>query len=139
MMKGLPQRDHLVQKELKTANPFDMETLVGYILLIGVLVSVGLIVLGMLWRWINTGSLQFDFTISGMNFFGLMVTEFRQFITSGLRPRLLISLGIIVLLLTPYVRVLASFLYFAFAERNWKYSLFTAFVFSVLTYSLFLR
>ena len=39
----------------------------------------------------------------------------------------------------PQVRVLASMLYFAFVERNGKYTLFTGFVFSVLTYSLFLR
>ena len=42
------------------------------------------------------------------------------------------------LLLTPYVRVLASLLYFAFAARNWKYALFTGFVLAVLSYSLFL-
>ena len=43
------------------------------------------------------------------------------------------------LLLTPLVRVLASLLFFALAERNWKYALFTGFVLAVLTYSLFLR
>ncbi len=55
------------------------------------------------------------------------------------RPRLLVSLGIAALLLTPYLRVLASLLFFAFVEHNWKYSLFTGFVLAVLTYSLFLR
>ena len=30
-------------------------------------------------------------------------------------------------------------LYFAAAERNWKYTLFTSFVFILLTYSLSLR
>jgi hypothetical protein len=35
--------------------------------------------------------------------------------------------------------VLASLLFFAFAEHNWKYTLFTGFVLAVLTYSLFLR
>ena len=29
--------------------------------------------------------------------------------------------------------------FFALVERNWKYTLFTTFVFAVLTYSLFLR
>ena len=55
------------------------------------------------------------------------------------RPRLLVSLGIITLLLTPYVRVLASFVLFAFVERNAKYAVFTGFVLAVLSYSLFLR
>jgi uncharacterized membrane protein len=55
------------------------------------------------------------------------------------RPRLLISLGIVALLLTPYLRVLASMLFFAVVEHNWKYTAFTAFVLIVLTYSLVLR
>ena len=55
------------------------------------------------------------------------------------RPRFLVSLGITALLLTPYVRVLASLLFFAFVAHNWKYSAFTGFVFAMLTYSLFLR
>jgi hypothetical protein len=37
------------------------------------------------------------------------------------------------------VRVLASMLYFLLAARNWKYTVFTAFVLTILTYSLFLR
>ena len=32
-----------------------------------------------------------------------------------------------------------AMLYFAVADRNWKYTLFTGFVFTILTYSLFLR
>jgi len=56
-----------------------------------------------------------------------------------LRPRLFLNMGIAILMLTPFVRVLASVFYFAFAERNWKYTLFTGFVLSVLIYSLFLR
>jgi uncharacterized membrane protein len=52
------------------------------------------------------------------------------------RPRLLVNLGIAVLMLTPYVRVLASMLYFMLVERNLKYGLFTAFVLAMLTYSL---
>ena len=47
--------------------------------------------------------------------------------------------GIYVLLATPYVRVLASFLFFAFKERNIKYTIFTGLVLAVLTYSLLLR
>ncbi len=118
---------------------FDMEVLVGYILLIGVLISMGLIALGMAWRWVNTGALEFDYTIAGMNFFEFVWSDLQQVFAGAFRPRLLVNLGIAALMLTPYVRVLASMVYFAVAERNWKYTLFTAFVFTVLTYSLFLR
>ncbi len=118
---------------------FDMEVLVGYILQIGVLLSMTLIALGMVWRWLNTGVLGLDYSISGMNFFEFVVSDLQQVFLGAFRPRLLVNLGIATLMLTPYVRVFASMLYFAIAERNWKYTAFTAFVFSVLTYSLFLR
>jgi len=67
------------------------------------------------------------------------VTDFRQLAAGAWRPRLLVNLGLVVLLLTPYARVLASMLYFALVERNRKYTAFTTFVLLTLTYSLFLR
>jgi uncharacterized membrane protein len=54
-----------------------------------------------------------------------------------IRPRLLVNFGLAILLLTPYVRVVASFFYFAFIENNAKYAVFTSIVLGVLTYSLF--
>jgi uncharacterized membrane protein len=42
-------------------------------------------------------------------------------------------------MLTPYLRVVASVVYFMAGLRNWKYAVFTGFVLAVLTYSLFLR
>jgi len=47
------------------------------------------------------------------------------------------NVGLAVLMLTPYARVLASVLYFALVERSAKYTIFTGFVLAVLTYSLF--
>jgi len=122
----------------KTAG-FDMEGIVGYILLGGVLVSMTLVVAGLTWAWIATGHIGLDYSITGMNLFEFVMTDIRQLAARAARPRLLVNLGLAVLMLTPYVRVLASMLYFAFIERNGKYTLFTGFVFSVLTYSLFLR
>ena len=118
---------------------FDMEIIVGYILLGGVLVSMTLVTAGLIWRWIATGQLGLDYSIGGMNLFEFVLTDLRQVAADAVRPRLLVNLGIAALMLTPYVRVLASMLYFAFVERNGKYTLFTGFVFSVLTYSLFLQ
>ncbi len=118
---------------------FDMESLVGYILLIGVLLSVALLVAGFVWRWMRVGSLRFEHSIVGMNFFEFLLSTLRQTASHAFRPRLFLNMGIAVLMLTPFVRVLASVFYFAFVEHNWKYTLFTAFVLSVLTYSLFLR
>jgi uncharacterized membrane protein len=116
-----------------------IESLVGYILLVGVLVSLALLTAGLVWDRLDTGHLGFDYTVEGMNLFHFLLSAVGQAASGAFRPRLLVNLGIAVLMLTPYVRVMASMLYFAFVEHNRKYTIFTAVVFSVLTYSLFLK
>lgn len=123
----------------KTNDPLDMESLVGYILLTGVLLSVALLSVSFVWRWVRVGNLRFEHSIVGMNFFEFISSTLQKMASRAFRPRLFLNMGIGVLMLTPFVRVLASVVYFAFVEHNWKYTLFTAFVLSVLTYSLFLR
>jgi uncharacterized membrane protein len=105
----------------------------------GLLLSVALLIAGLAWHWIATRQLGTEYSVAGMNLFQFLLTDVRQAISGAVRPRLLVSLGLAVLMMTPYTRVMASLAYFAFAERNWKYTLFTAFVFAVLSYSLFLR
>ena len=129
---------HLPEKAQR-GHPFDMESLVGYILLIGVLLSVALLVVGFIWRWARVGTLRFEHSIAGMNFFEFILSTLRQTASHAFRPRLFLNMGIWILMLTPFARVLVSVFYFAFVEHNWKYTLFTGFVLSVLTYSLFLR
>ncbi|MGA9882837.1 MAG: DUF1634 domain-containing protein [Candidatus Acidiferrales bacterium] len=123
----------------ETKREFDMDAVVGYILLIGVLISLVLVSAALIWRSLNTGSLSFDYKITGLNLFQLVLEEVKLAARGALRPRLLLSLGIAMLMLTPYIRVLASMVYFIAALRNWKYSIFTAIVLLTLTYSLFLR
>ena len=117
----------------------DMDLLVGYILLIGVLLSIALVLAALIWRWMLTGNVEFDYQLSGMNFFELVVNEVKLAVHGALRPRLLLTLGIVALMLTPFIRVMVSMVYFMVALKNWKYSIFTAFVLLTLTYSLFLR
>jgi uncharacterized membrane protein len=127
------------QTQVRASHHFDMEVLVGYILLVGVLLSIALILAGLIWHVISTHQIGFEFEIAGTNLYRFALANLNQLTAHNVSPQLLISLGIIVLLLTPYVRVLASMIYFAVAAHNWKYTLFTAFVLSVLTYGLFLR
>ncbi len=124
---------------MKTMRQQDMDLLIGYLLLYGVLLSLGLIVAGLCWRFLSTGHFSLDYQISGMNLFQFVVEEFREAALFHLRPRLLVNLGIGVLMLTPFLRVAASVVYFAGILRNWKYTLFTMIVLAVLSYSLFLR
>ena len=116
-----------------------MSVLVGWILLTGVITSIGLLLAGTAWQYVAKGTLEVEFKIEGADLYEFVITTMRGLVAGQLRPQTLIALGACVLLLTPYVRVLASMLSFLLAERNWKYSVFTLFVLSVLTYTLFLR
>ena len=119
------------------ARRFDMESMVGYVLLCGVALSMALIAGGLAWRWFLTGHLGVDYSIAGSDLFDFAAREVHA-ARNDLRPRRLVNLGFVCLLLTPYARVLASMIYFAVAARNWKYTVFTGVVLGVLTYSLFL-
>jgi uncharacterized membrane protein len=121
----------------KTATHASIEAAVGYILLGGVLLSVALIASGLAWHWVTTGQLQFEYPVDGMDLAQFIINDLQLLVVGPIRPRYLINLGIAVLVLTPYVRILISVLYFAFVERDWKYVFFTTVVFGVLTYSLF--
>jgi uncharacterized membrane protein len=134
----MSETDRQEALERESSDP-TMDLLVGYLLLGGVLTSAALIVAGLIWRYISTGRLSSEYTIEGMNLAQFVWEELRLVAAQQFRPRLLINLGIAVLLLTPFARVLASMLYFALGLRNWKYTLFTGFVLAVLTYSLFVR
>jgi uncharacterized membrane protein len=104
-----------------------------------VLTSLALVIAGLTWHWQATGHSALDETLAGHDVVELLGADLRALAQGAVRPRLLISLGVVALLLTPYLRVLASMLYFALVEHNWKYTAFTAFVLIVLTYSLVLR
>ena len=113
-----------------------MDVVVGYILLAGVLTSLLLVAAGIVWHWAREGNPRFDYMLAGTTVFQFLVADVRALADGELRPRLLLNLGIAVLLFTPYVRVLASVIYFAFVEHDVKYTVFTGFVLATLTYTL---
>ena len=116
-----------------------MDLLIGYLLLAGVALSLMLIAGGLLWRWMRTGRSWVDYELVATNVFELARQEIRTAMRGEIRPRLLDTSGVVVLILTPYLRVMASVVYFLVVLRNWKYSVFTSIVLIVLTYSLFLK
>lgn len=117
----------------------DIEVLVSSVLITGVVVSMALILLGLIWHYLITATLNISYKLPMENFFSLFVATFREVFISGLNPSISVTLGIIVLMLTPYIRILSSVIYFAVVEKNVKYTVFTMFVLSALSYSLFLR
>jgi uncharacterized membrane protein len=136
------RREPLPSPSLESAEDsrqVQMDVLVGYILLGGVLLSMALIVAGLGWKYFQTGGVRFDYKVAGMNLFQFVMAEIHLAVWGRMRPRLLINMGIAVLMLTPFFRVLASVVYFFVVLKNWKYTIFTLFVLLVLTASLFLR
>jgi uncharacterized membrane protein len=128
-----------VETNPKASQQLEMDALLGTILLYGVVISLALVTLSLSWKWLQTREFGFDYELAGMNLFQFAATEIRAAWAGQLRPELLMNLGIAVLMLTPFMRVIASLLFFAAISKNWKYVLFTSFVLVVLTYSLFLR
>ena len=122
---------------MKRIADLDMEPLVCAILLRGMLLSVSLIVGGLAWQWATTGQLGVTGIVQGVNVFHMLIGDLRAVLMGALRPQVLVDLGVVVLLLTPYVRVLASVVYFAWVERQWLYTLLTSGVLITLTYILF--
>lgn len=114
----------------------ELDLLVSRVLLGGVLLSVTLIVTGCLWSWFRSNQLIPHYELGGTNLLRFCERQAADTLRGGFRPRLVLNLGIIALMLTPWTRVLISTNFFAFAQRNWKYTIFTFFVLAILTWSL---
>jgi len=116
----------------------DLEGLISYILIGGVLISIAVEVLGLGGYLLANGASQVEFTprwqTGGRDFF-TYAGDLLFSLTQGVTSVNLIAIGIVLLLMTPYVRVLASVVYFG-VERNPKYTLISLFVLVVLTASL---
>ncbi len=114
---------------------------IGYLLIAGVVTSMVLEVIGIILFYGTYGNTQIsqnkEFFISGENFFAFVVVQ-TQHLFGSQNALLFMTVGIIVLLLTPYIRVITSLIYFGW-ERNRKYVAITLFVLLVLTVSLALH
>jgi uncharacterized membrane protein len=117
-----------------------LEPVISWVLLAGLAVSMVLELAGMVLYWRAHGGLAVSQDpsafIRGRNFFKFVAAQLSG--GSGDAPSLLMIAGIVVLLLTPYLRVILSAAYFAW-ERNLKYVLITLAVLAALTVSMLLH
>jgi uncharacterized membrane protein len=118
-----------------------LEKIISILFIIGVAVSLFLESLGVILYFIQNHNMEIAFntevTITGHDFFSFIYTFAEN--GSGVSTALtLITAGIIVLILTPFMRVVFSSLYFVW-ERNYKYVVITLFVLGVITASLALH
>jgi uncharacterized membrane protein len=126
-------------KSAESRSRFDLASGVGTILAAGILTSLLLLLTGLLWQWLATGDPVLHDALPRTSIARYIAGEIAASVHRGLNPTRLVNFGIIVLLLTPYLRVALSLGYFIFIERNGKYVAITGFVLVVLSYSLFLR
>jgi len=118
-----------------------LETGISYLLITGVIVSLLLEIIGIIILYHSYGHLAISqdaaMFIRGHDFFSFIYEQFggKYVAESG---TLFMTTGIIVLILTPYIRVIVSVIYFGW-EKNIKYVLITLFVLVVVTLSLALH
>lgn len=118
-----------------------LETGISYLLIAGVIVSLVLEIVGIIILYHSSGHLAIsqdkDMFLQGHDFFSFIYQQFQGKHAAG-SAALFMTAGIIVLILTPYIRVIASVIYFGW-EKNIKYILITLFVLVVVTISLALH
>lgn len=117
-------------KRQEKISPFEIEDFISLSLRIGVIISSGIIGLGLLLLLISgyTGSPTDNFPIT----FQQVWTGLLQ-----LKPLAVIAAGLLVLLATPIFRVAASMVSFFF-QRDYQYTFIAGYVLFMLLLSLFL-
>jgi uncharacterized membrane protein len=118
-----------------------LETAISILLITGVVVSVVLEAVGMALYFGAYGNVDVSRSpvvyIEGENFFAFVVEKVQNLFVAE-NALIFMTLGIIILVLTPYIRGITSAIYFGW-EKNWKYVAITLFVLLVLTFSLALH
>ena len=130
---------------MKTRLPLGKESrfelTISYLLVTGVAISLLLEIAGVIAFYLTFRNLSVsqngDVFIQGHDFFTFTLKQLSG--TAGQKlPFVLLTAGIVVLILTPYIRVVASVVHFMW-EKDWKYVFITLFVLTVVTISLTLH
>ena len=118
-----------------------LETAISYLLIIGVAASLLLEVIGLILfygDYLNLNILESSISfIQGKNFFSFMGILLQGEYTQN-NAFLFMTMGLIVLILTPYIRIFTSIIYFG-GKKDYKYVLVTVIVFIIITISLTLH
>ncbi len=117
-----------------------LENAISYLLITGVVISLLLELAGVSLYLHDHGNLMISQApgvfLQGKDFFSFIYGFWRQL--AGSTAIQLMVAGMVVLILTPFVRIILSAIYFGW-EKNWKYVFITLFVLVVITLSLTLH
>ena len=131
----------MVSHDVEEGGIARLQAIVGRMLLAGVLLSLALEASGIILYLHAHGGLSISqerhVFIRGENFFLFLFRLAMGHSSEGIALQLM-TLGVVVLMLTPYARAIFSCLYFAFS-KNRKYFFITLFVLLVLTASLMMH
>ena len=126
----------------KVVSEEKLDLLISYILIVGVIASVLIETTGILGYYHAHGDLNIafkpEFALKGTDFFAYAAQTIQALFIGKWTPVSVLAFGLVLLMITPYVRVLASVVYFGLA-RNVKYLSITLFVLVILTASLVLH
>ncbi len=115
-----------------------LESAISWILLVGVVASVVLDSAGLALGYLNTHDLALPLSstwhVQATNFFSFVESAVPS-VSAGPSAVSLLTLGIILLILTPYLRVVASVIFYA-ARRDFRYLGITLLVLVIITISL---
>jgi uncharacterized membrane protein len=130
-----------MKHELPSDMESRMESAISYLMITGVIISLLLEIIGLVLYFIQNGNFQISQTsgvfIHGKDFFSFVYQVLLGKNRNGVGITL-ITAGLIVLILTPFLRVVLSVIYFS-SEKNMKYVWITLFVLVVITLSLSLH
>ncbi len=131
----------MVRRAVEGSGETRLETWVSCILIAGVAISFVLEAAGMIlfYRASHSIAVSQDAAVfvHGRDFFTFLGRLLHE-TSSGITGLRLMVLGIVTLILTPYIRAVMSVVYFA-SRRNVKYFLITLFVLAILTMSLMMH
>ena len=96
-------------------------------------------ILGVIWFGYSTNvNIQIDSLIYSANFGDFFSRMFTDLLSLRLTPIMVLGLGVVILMITPYLRVLTSWIFFIIKEKDYKYVVITSVVLAILTFSLFI-
>ena len=115
-----------------------LEITIGWILIIGVLASVVFESIGLALNYTQTRDLSVTLSpawnVQSSNFFSFVVSALPSVVTAPSAVSL-VALGIVLLMLTPYARVVVSVIYYG-VTKDYRYFGITLLVLAIITISL---
>ena len=120
---------------VKWLSRLDMEPLLSAILGGGMLLSVGLLSAS-LWLGHASGAIL-EYGIHAISLPRLIQGDLRCSGSPGFAPHVLIDLGFAALLISPYARLVVTFLYLCLIKNRWKYAVYTGLTLVLLGIILF--